>query len=200
MNRTEHGFDRAAPGSGHSRPSTAPFSLTTHHLALPKNVLSILAGLALWASAGATSYSPLTLTQQAKKAEVIVQATIQPPTSVMEDGLSYNVYPLKLSATLAGDAGQLPQLGGVPALYVLNSVDGAPVFQSGQEAVLLLYKGRLDSPLVGFNQGVYWLVNGQIVSGQLAGGQLVPGSQPNASGPRNPEELRAAIVAARAGQ
>ncbi|WP_425147122.1 hypothetical protein [Deinococcus sp.] len=141
----------------------------------------------------ATSYSTLTLSEQAKKAEVIVQATIGTPTTAAEGSLNYTVYPLKVSATLAGDPAQLPQAGGVPALYILSGLDAAPAFQPGQEAVLLLYKGRLDSPLVGFNQGVYWIVNGQIVTGQLLNGpgqsgQLVAGN-PNGAPPSSPPAL-----------
>ena len=130
----------------------------------------------------ATTASPLTLEQQARKADVIVQATIGTPTTVTEGGQAYSVYPLKVSETLAGDAAQLPggQGGCGPALYVLSGMELAPVFQSGQEAVLLLYRGRLDSPLVGFNQGAFLISNGlvsvlpiQPVPGQ---GGAVPGA------------------------
>lgn len=130
-----------------------------------------LAALALSAclltAVQATTASPLTLVQQARKADVIVQATIGAPTTVTEGGQAYSVYPLRVSETLAGDAAQLPQLpggqgGGGPALYVLSGMELAPVFQSGQEAVLLLYKGRLDSPLVGFNQGAFLISNGLV--------------------------------------
>ena len=139
----------------------------------------------LFTAVQATTASPLTLEQQARKADVIVQATIGMPTTVTEGGQAYSVYPLKVSETLAGDTAQLPQLpggqgGGGPALYVLSGMELAPVFQSGQEAVLLLYKGRLDSPLVGFNQGAFLILNGlvsvlpiQPVPGQ---GGAVPGA------------------------
>ncbi|WP_424952019.1 hypothetical protein [Deinococcus sp.] len=118
-------------------------------------------------SVQATTFAALTLAQQAKKADVIVQATILAPTTVTEGANTYAVYPLKVSETLAGDAAMLPQTvgspgGGGPALFVLNGVDSAPVFQAGQEAVLLLYKGRLDSPLVGYNQGAYLILGGQV--------------------------------------
>ncbi len=151
----------------------------------------ILATLALSAclltAVQATTASPLTLVQQAKKADVIVQATIGTPTTVTEGGQAYLVYPLKVSETLAGDAAQLPQLpggqgGSGPALYVLSGMELAPVFQSGQEAVLLLYKGRLDSPLVGFNQGAFPISNGLVSVLPI---QPVPGqggAAPGASG------------------
>ncbi len=139
----------------------------------------------LFTAVQATTASPLTLEQQARKADVIVQATIGTPTTVTEGGQAYSVYPLKVSATLAGDAAQLPQLpggqgGGGPALYVLSGMELAPVFQSGQEAVLLLYKGRLDSPLVGFNQGAFLISNGLVsvlpIQPVLGQGGAVPGT------------------------
>ena len=145
--------------------------------------LALLAGAAL-----ATSAPPLTLEQQARKAEVIVQATIGAPISVTENAQSYAVYPLKVSATLAGDAASLPQASGGPALYLLAGVEGQPTFSPGQEALLLLYKGRMDSPIVGFNQGVYLISNGQVSA--PAGSKVLEKTQ-------TPAELKAAIVAAR---
>ena len=139
----------------------------------------------LFTAVQATTASSLTLEQQARKADVIVQATIGTPTTVTEGGQAYSVYPLKVSATLAGDAAQLPQLpggqgGGGPALYVLSGMELAPVFESGQEAVLLLYKGRLDSPLVGFNQGAFLISNGLVsvlpIQPVLGQGGAVPGT------------------------
>ncbi|GGJ64711.1 hypothetical protein [Deinococcus aquiradiocola] len=131
--------------------------------------------------ARATTFTSLTLAQQARKADVIVQATIGTPTSVTEAGNTYAVYPLKVSETLAGDAAMLPQTVGAqngdsPALFVLSGVDRAPVFQLGQEVVLLLYKGRLDSPLVGYNQGAYLVDNGTV-------SVLFPPLQPGAAQP-----------------
>ncbi len=155
-----------------------------------------LISLLLGGAAHGTLFQTLTLAQQAKKADVIVQATIGTPTTATEGGQTYAVYPLKVSETLAGDAATLPQTvgsqdGNGPALYVLSGVDSAPTFQAGQEAVLLLYKGRLDSPLVGYNQGAY-LISGGLVSPlvsplaaagttsapQGSGGSFVPGQAP----------------------
>ena len=145
----------------------------------------LLGGLLTGSLAQATTFVPLTLAQQAKKADVIVQATIGIPTTLTEGTQVYAVYPLKVSETLAGDAATLPQTvgsqgGGGPALFVLSGVETAPVFQAGQEVVLLLYRGRLDSPLVGYNQGAYLVSNGQVsvLSPPLLGTQgagAVPG-------------------------
>ena len=141
------------------------------------SVSALLLLATLTAPVQATTFAALPLEQQAKKADVIVQATIGAPTTVTEAGRTYNVYPLKVSETLAGDAAMLPQIGGTqgggsPALYVLSGMERGPSFQSGQEAVLLLYKGRFDSPLVGFNQGAY------LVSGGLVSVMFVPDSDP----------------------
>ncbi len=130
-------------------------------------IAALLGTLLAGGGVQATTFAPLTLVQQAKKADVIVQATIGIPTTVTEGTQVYAVYPLKVSETLAGDAATLPQTvgsqsGGGPALFVLSGVETAPVFQAGQELVLLLYKGRLDSPLVGYNQGAYLISNGQV--------------------------------------
>ena len=139
------------------------------HMKTPKlrMIAALLGTLLAGGGVQATTFAPLTLVQQAKKADVIVQATIGIPTTVTEGTQVYAVYPLKVSETLAGDAATLPQTvgsqsGGGPALFVLSGVETAPVFQAGQELVLLLYKGRLDSPLVGYNQGAYLISNGQV--------------------------------------
>jgi len=143
-----------------------------------------LVSLLLGGAGQATIFQTLTLAQQAKKADVIVQATIGTPTTATEGGQTYAVYPLKVSETLAGDAATLPQTvgsqgGNGPALYVLSGVDSAPTFQAGQEAVLLLYKGRLDSPLVGYNQGAY-LISGGLVSPLVS--PLAAGTPPVTTG------------------
>ena len=126
---------------------------------------ALLAALTL---AGATSVRPLTLAQQAKQADVIVRATVGTAETVTEDGLTWVVYPLTVAETLAGNAADLPSRAGRPALYVLSGVDDAPTFKAGDEAMLLLYKARLDSPLVGFNAGAYPIENGRVTRGDTA--------------------------------
>lgn len=127
--------------------------------------LILLAALALGAgplTAGATTVPTLTLTQQARKADVIVRATLGNPTTVKEGDLTWLAYPLTVSETVAGDPASLPQLEGKPALYLLSGLEGLPELRSGQDAFLLLYSRRLDSPVVGFWQGVYPIENGKV--------------------------------------
>ena len=116
--------------------------------------LSLMGFLLTLGLAGASYAPPLTLAQQAVKAEVIVRATIGTATSVQEGGQSWTVYPLTVAETLAGDAQSLPQYQSKPSIWVLNGLQDGPVVSAG-EVMLLLYRAKYDSPVVGFNQGLY---------------------------------------------
>ncbi len=119
-------------------------------------------GLPLVGSSQATSVVPLTLTEQAKRAEVIVRATLGNPTPVKEGDVTYLTYPLNVLETVAGDDRALPQLAGKPALYFLQGAADLPTIPSGGEVFLLLYTQKLDSPVVGYNQGIYPLTAGKV--------------------------------------
>ncbi|GHF52550.1 hypothetical protein HNQ07_003185 [Deinococcus metalli] len=131
--------------------------------------------LGLWllmaVPAGATTAPTLTFAQQAKKAEVIVRATLGTAATVTEGGAAYTVYPLTVAETLTGDAGTLPQYQGRPALYVLQGLADLPTLTAGQEVVALLYARRLDSPVVGFNQGLYPVSSGKVTGAKDAAGK-----------------------------
>ena len=129
----------------------------------------------------ATSTVPLTLNEQAKRADVIVRATIGTPTNAKEGDVSYTVYPLSILETIAGDIKNLPQSCDKPALYFLQGTLDLPQIGSGQEAFLLLYTKKMDSGLVGFNQGFYPVNNGSVAVGELT----------------DPAKLRDALRAAR---
>ncbi|ASN82175.1 hypothetical protein DFI_10985 [Deinococcus ficus] len=111
----------------------------------------------------ATTAPDLTLQQQAKKADVIVRAVLGAATTVKEGDVTYTVIPLaEIKDAVAGDVARLPVHEGKPALFFLRGVDDLPTLGSGQEVFALLYAARADSPLVGFNQGLYPVVNGQV--------------------------------------
>ncbi|MEF2279203.1 hypothetical protein V3W47_12915 [Deinococcus sp. YIM 134068] len=127
--------------------------------------LTLLAALALSAlppTAGATTVPPLTLTQQAKKAEIILRATPGTPSNVTENGVTWLAYPLTVTEAIVGDPATLPQREGKPVLYVLAGVEGLPELRAGQEAFFLLYRARMDNPIVGFTQGIYPIENGRV--------------------------------------
>ncbi|GGS34627.1 hypothetical protein [Deinococcus knuensis] len=170
--------------------------------------LLLVPALLLPPGAQATTAPTLTLAQQAKKAEVIVRATLGQPADVQEGGVTYAAYPLTVTETLAGDPAGLPQREGVPTLYFLKGVADLPALRAGQDVIALLYTARLDSPLVGFNQGWYPVVNGAIVNGVPVSGEAAPAVTPPppvtgspAVTPEaaitDPAKLRAAILAAR---
>ena len=122
----------------------------------------LLVAALLGASASASFVPKLTLAQQAKKADLIVQARVTEVKQQEQDGQQWTVYALKVGETLSGNAADLPKLNGAPALWVLSALDGAPKFAVNDEAVLLLYKGLLDSPVVGVSQGVYPIQAGKV--------------------------------------
>lgn len=127
-----------------------------------------LAGLLTFSSLPTLALSaPLSLTEQAKRAEVIVRATVGQAKPMPDGEITYLAYPLEVKETLIGDAATLPQLDGKPALYVLQGLEDAPKLSAGQDVVLLLYARKLDSPVVGVNQGYYPVVNGKVAAGEI---------------------------------
>ncbi|WP_034385113.1 hypothetical protein [Deinococcus sp. YIM 77859] len=155
-----------------------------------RRALTLLTALVLGgASPGAqATYVPLlTLTQQAKRADVIVRATLGPPTRVKEGEVTWLVYPLTVVETIAGDPASLPQLEGKPALYMLAGVEDLPELRAGQEAFWLLYSRRMDSPIVGFSQGVYPIENGRVTRlGETANTAPDPAAGTNTAGSATP--------------
>ncbi len=132
--------------------------------------LALAALLGPLSLAGATYAPPLTLDQQAVKAEVIVRATLNAPSSVQDSGQTWTVYPLEIQETLAGDAQSLPKYQNKPSVWLLGSIDAGPSLPPSGEVMLLLYKSRFDSPLVGFTQGLY-----SVQAGSAAGSKVVVG-------------------------
>ncbi|UQN05933.1 hypothetical protein [Deinococcus sp. QL22] len=114
----------------------------------------------------ASTFTALTLTQQAKKAQVIVRVTVGAPTTTQTGSgptaVSWVNYPLTVTETIAGDVASLPVREGKPTLMFLAGLQNVPTLNSGQDVFLLLYTGTQDSPLVGFNQGAYPVVNGRV--------------------------------------
>lgn len=123
---------------------------------------TIALATALSFCAGATSVLPLPVTQQAQKAEIIVRARIGVPKTVKDSLNSWVAYPLVVSEVVAGELSKLPTFEGEPTLYVLANLQDGPPIRQGQEAFLLLYSTKLDSPFVGFNQGIFPIENNQV--------------------------------------
>ncbi|MDL2345297.1 hypothetical protein QOL99_14235, partial [Deinococcus sp. MIMF12] len=155
--------------------------------------MTLVAALALGAvplTAQATTAPTLTLTQQARKAAVIVRATLGTSARVTEGDVTWVVYPLTVAEAVVGDPATLPQREGKPALYLLAGLEGVPELRAGQEGFFLLYPGRLDSPLVGFSQGFYPIVNGRVTrpgaAGEAGGTSAGTTPTPTATTPASP--------------
>ncbi|GAA5500632.1 hypothetical protein Dxin01_00354 [Deinococcus xinjiangensis] len=159
--------------------------------------LAGLLGLGL-SQSRATSVTPLTLTEQAKRAAIIVRAKVGTATTAKEGDVTYTVYPLTILESIAGDPKALPQAGDQPALYFLQGAQDLPKVSAGQEAFLLLYTGKLDSPVVGFNQGFYPVVSGSVAVGDPTAPALTgPITDPAIT---DPAKLRDALRAAKEGK
>ena len=99
-----------------------------------------------------------------------MRATLDAPSSVQESGQTWTVYPLEIQETLAGDAQSLPKYQNKPSVWLLGGIDAGPSLPPSGEVMLLLYKSRFDSPLVGFTQGLY-----SVQAGSAAGSKVVVG-------------------------
>lgn len=160
---------------------------------------ALLAGLLGLGAAQGTVAPTLSLEQQARRAEVIVRATIGSPVDVRDGNVTYVAYPLTVTETIAGDPATLPRQEGAPALLFLKGVADLPEVRAGQDVIALLYSARMDSPLVGFNQGWYPVVNGSLVPGvalaATAPTSAAPASVPPASAGAVPVPTTAPIPA-----
>lgn len=142
---------------------------------------ALLAGLLGLGAAQATVAPILSLEQQARRAEVIVRATLGSPVDVRDGDVTYVAYPLTVTETIAGDPATLPRHEGAPALLFLKGASDLPQLRAGQDVIALLYSARMDSPVVGFNQGLYPVVNGSLVPGVALGTATPPTSTAPAS-------------------
>jgi hypothetical protein len=142
-------------------------------------------------SAYATTINPLELTQQVKKADLILHIKVKFIDSTQENTgeLFWRVYTFEVLETLSGDPKILPantddneKAKGLPTFAILGGGDlvleGAPILKAfneekGQEwsgeYVVMLYKplsselGKsYDNPIVGFNQGIYLVQNNTV--------------------------------------
>ncbi|PIG99031.1 hypothetical protein AMD26_007040 [Deinococcus sp. UR1] len=161
---------------------------------------ALLAGLLGLGAAQATVAPTLSLEQQARRAEVIVRATLGSPVDVRDGNVTYVAYPLTVTETIAGDPATLPRHEGAPALLFLKGASDLPQLRAGQDVIALLYSARMDSPLVGFNQGLYPVVNGSLVPGVALGTatpptSAAPASTAPASGGATPAPTTAPIPA-----
>lgn len=121
---------------------------------MPAFAASAFTALA-FTNASASVAPTLTLGEQAQKADVVLRGSLGAPQSVTKGSVTWRAYPLTVTEVVSGSTNGMPQLDGGAALYIWPDADDLPNWRTGQDAFFLLYKKRLDSPLVGFNQGYY---------------------------------------------
>ncbi len=118
---------------------------------------AIIAGLAAFAFA--TTYQKLSLEEQVKRADVILNANILALREEERGGKPWTVYVLQPIKMLKGEAKDIFGPDGTPQFAVLGGknlrVLGAPAFKETEQVVLMLYTKNYDSPIVGFRQGAY---------------------------------------------
>ncbi|GEM47939.1 hypothetical protein DC3_35740 [Deinococcus cellulosilyticus NBRC 106333 = KACC 11606] len=117
--------------------------------------------------AHATTVSALTFEEQVKKADVILHVRIVDVKTIQSKNYPWQQYTLSVKETLKGNANVLPQVQDVPSFNVLGgdtwTLEGAPTFRKDEEWVVFLYKTPYDSPVVGFNQGMYRIQDGRVL-------------------------------------
>lgn len=128
---------------------------------------TLVLGALLWNTAQATTVNPLAFQDQIKKADVIVHVRILDVKTIQSKNYPWQQYTLNVREVLKGDPKTLTQVGDVPAFNVLGGGDwqmeGAPSFKKDEEWVLFLYKNPYDSPIVGFNQGMYRIQDSRVL-------------------------------------
>lgn len=114
----------------------------------------------------ATTIRVLSLSDQARRADVIVHAAVADIQSETRNNLPWKVYTLKVLETLGGNSKDLPTSASLPSFAILGSdtllLEQAPTPIKGQEYIFFLYKTPYDSPIVGFNQGIYNVQDGRV--------------------------------------
>jgi hypothetical protein len=126
--------------------------------------VAIIALIVLLGTGFATTYAKLTLAQQVEKADVIVRASIKQKTLETRAGKIWTVYSLEIAKFYKGDKETFKD----SSFAVLDSdkakLEGAPRFTEKDDLFLLLYTKTYDSPIVGFRQGAYKVLEGDNIS------------------------------------
>jgi hypothetical protein len=125
---------------------------------------ALLTALVLFSTASATTYAKLTLVQQVEKADLIVRATVKQKTTQTRAEKVWTVYTLEISKFYKGDKDTLKDSSF--AVYDSEKVklEGAPRLNQNDDLFLMLYAKTYDSPIVGFRQGAYKVVEGDKIS------------------------------------
>jgi hypothetical protein len=160
----------------------------------------LLLGLLLCsASALATTFVELSLDEMLLRAEVAFHGTVRSVGPEMRGEEPWTAVTFRVGQDFLADEAEGPAteitllfLGGEKPDGTTVTVEQMPVFNTGDEVLLLAYAADYYSPVVGFNQGVWWLQpdgqwldlrsvplgvdteTGVLASGESAGADQVP--------------------------
>lgn len=115
-------------------------------------------------SAAATTFVELTVPTLLTRAETALHAVVTDVRSEQRDGEPWTVVTFRVEQDFLTDAEEdaaedvdFAFLGGTRPDGSTLAVELMPVFTVGDEVLLLAYEADYYSPIVGFNQGVWWL-------------------------------------------
>jgi hypothetical protein len=128
-------------------------------------LMAIVAGFGwlMLSGSNATTLKTVPLLEQIRKADTIVHGNITGIRVEERRGKPWTVYTLNLKKTIKGklEPATVAILGGEfdGKTYKLEH---APSFKRDDELFLFLYDKAFDSPIVGFNQGIYRVQNDRV--------------------------------------
>ncbi len=130
-----------------------------------KSRVATIALILIFGTAFATTYAKLSLEQQVEKADVIVRASIKQKSLETRSGKIWTVYSLNIAKFYKGSLDTFKD----SSFAVFDSekvkLEGAPRFAQNDDLFLLLYTKSYDSPIVGFRQGAYKVLEGAKIVG-----------------------------------
>jgi hypothetical protein len=126
--------------------------------------VTLLLGLLLgWNTGLATTFIELSLDEMLVKAETAFHGTVSSVQPVQRAGESWTEVTFRIRQSFLADGSDAAEsvsllfLGGTAPDGTQVTVELMPAFTEGDEVLLLAYAGDYYSPVVGFNQGVWWL-------------------------------------------
>lgn len=136
--------------------------MTGHRLKV--TILAALLLLVTVGAAGATTYRELSLTEMLDAAQIAFLGVVAGMDVEIRDGEPWTLVEFEVERMLAGDEEPsitLAFLGGDPPGAEALRVNLMPEFQPGETVLLLAYDEEYYSPVVGFNQGLWRLEEGE---------------------------------------
>lgn len=170
-------------------------------------LITVLVLLTMGLPALATTFVERTLDELIEAAELAFHATVSSVTAVLQDGEPWTEVTFELHELLLDPEADPVDSSSVTLRFLGGSAGGSqlsvalmPEFEPGDEVLLLAYTDPYYSPVVGFNQGLWYLdpagswldVRGQRL-GLSDEGSLLPDTETATAAAAVTEELRSRL-------